>query len=137
MEGRPDPAFPVAALAASAANAGAGAIAYSAPEKIVGLSYAHGTRMDAERWALSDCEKAGGTECKIAVWEFNNCMGLSIDTNSLAYGYSFGHDAWNADRVNAVCKQYGGTDCKIAARVCDPQDQRQQPYVYFPHNNGE
>jgi hypothetical protein len=67
----------LALLILGSAFAGSGAIAYSKPDDVLGLSYGSGSQADAERWALLDCRDKGGADCQFKVVENNACAAIA------------------------------------------------------------
>jgi hypothetical protein len=58
----------------SHAESGAIALSKSFGIVIIGSASGSGSRRDAERWAVYDCEKKGGSDCRIVGWETGKCL---------------------------------------------------------------
>jgi hypothetical protein len=108
----------------SSAFAGAGAIAYSKSDDVIGLSYGSGSQADASRWALLDCRDKGGADCQIKVFENDACAAIAIG-NRRGLGYAWwSHPFRELEEKRsqqvaiAKCAASGDTDCKVRGWVC-------------------
>lgn len=101
-----------------------GAIAVDIDTLATGYVKDVASREEAERGALENCRKAGGSAsgCEVAVWGHNTCLALSTSlggSSGNAWGYAWSDDGWvsRRDAVNA-CREQGGSNCKVAVSLC-------------------
>ncbi len=108
----------------SSAFAGSGAIAYSKPDDVIGLSYSSGSQADAERWALLDCRDKGGADCQIKVFENDACAAIAIGEKRGLGKAWWSHPLRELEEKRsqqvaiAKCDETGDTDCKVRGWVC-------------------
>ncbi|MET4031116.1 MULTISPECIES: DUF4189 domain-containing protein [unclassified Bradyrhizobium] len=106
------------------AFAGSGAIAYSKPDDVVGVSHGRRSQRCAKRSALLDCRRKGGSDCQIEASENNACAAIAIGN-----GRGLGRGWWShplaefeeeLSQQGAVveCNETGDGDCKVRAWVC-------------------
>ncbi len=94
-----------------------GAIAYGAQSTAAGWSYDYGTKGDADRRALSDCEKRGN-DCKIVVSFSDSCAAVAAgDNKRFAVGQATKSEEARASAL-AACTREGGTKCEVQAWSC-------------------
>jgi Domain of unknown function (DUF4189) len=127
--------------ASSIAHAQSGAIALSQSfgVLVVGSAGGSGSRMDAERWAVYDCEKKGGGDCRAVGWETGRCVALAVGKNNQYVAdvspYNFpdhsdssqSKDHWGGalativddakSRANNACSKIT-SECEVKAWVC-------------------
>jgi hypothetical protein len=110
---------PVGSCAGESGSSGSarsyGAIAYSVDSGAIGYSQTYGNQKQAEARAMKEC---GKSDCKVAVWYYNNCGALATDDDG----------DWGADRGNneqqagkaaiAQCTSVNGKTCKVIATYC-------------------
>ena len=83
-----------------------------------GLSWSHGTKVDAIDAALRGCSDGGGTTCQEIAWFRNGCGALAVNQ----HGDVFGKSAISQDQAEAramqSCEAAGGTGCSVAGSQC-------------------
>lgn len=108
-------------LAFSAAGSvlaeGYGAIAYSPATRADGYTDGFGSQSGAENRALELCYQYGGTDCRVVVWEHNECAALAVGGDGWGYGYGGTKSIAQAEAVNACADRTGG--CSVRRWVCN------------------
>ncbi|MEY9179704.1 DUF4189 domain-containing protein [Bradyrhizobium sp. USDA 313] len=99
-----------------------GAVAYSAND-VAGWAGGSATPDDADRWALLDCERKGGKDCKVMAREDRGgCAAIAAGTNGKGGAASTHGDM---RPPGAIARQTAledcitvDTDCEVKAWVC-------------------
>lgn len=108
------------------AFAGSGAIAFSLgsdekPGVYFGTSNGSYSRQDAQRWAIYDCEKHGGKDCRVIVSETEACAALAVgDKNKMGWSWSpmaLTRPGNAKDQALQSCSELT-SDCEVVAWVC-------------------
>ncbi len=102
-----------------------GAIALDDNSLIYGYSKDQSSRGGAERRALEECRRAGGTasRCKVVKSVNNSCLALAVRpamaSNGSRWAYAYSDDGW-VSRRNATreCAKDGGGACKVVVSFC-------------------
>jgi serine/threonine-protein kinase len=99
-----------------------GAIAYSPATGKLGRAADYGTREEAEREALRQCDES---DCKVYSWFMNSC-GVLARGDDGAIGWSWDVDIDQAaEKAIRQCRDAKGVNCKPIAGGCTTKQQPQ------------
>lgn len=96
------------------------AIAKSSSSPFWGASWRERSQADAQRSALSRCNKGARADCKVVVQGVNNCISLAESIPDGTWGVAVSE----LDRSGAVsqatnnCRKYGGRACRVVITPC-------------------
>jgi hypothetical protein len=96
------------------------AIAKSSSSPFWGASWHEKSQADAQRSALSRCNKGARADCKVVVQGVNNCISLAESIPEGTWGVAVSE----LDRSGAVsqatnnCRKYGGRACRVVITPC-------------------
>lgn len=96
------------------------AIAKSSSSPFWGASWREKSLADAQRSALSRCNKGSRGDCKVVVQGVNNCLSLAESIPDGAWGVAVSE----LDRSGAVsqatnnCRKFGGRACRVVITPC-------------------
>ena len=94
-----------------------GAIAFSPSTSAHGYSFDYANRAAAEKRAINECEKDGGSgDCKAILWFHNACGALAVGDN--AYGSGWGTDIRYASQYAVESCEKFTDNCKVVRWVC-------------------
>ena len=100
-----------------------GAIATASGGASYGYSYRWNTQAEAERAALSDCDKEAGRRgaCKVATWFYNQCGALAVgDNGAWATDWAGSIRAARAKALSDCQKSDPKGQCKVEVSYCSP-----------------
>jgi len=104
------------AMPAVAAAAEFGAIAYSPNTGSYGYSHNYGSRVRAERVAMSNCRAYAG-DCRVITWFYNACAALAVG-NRFGYGYGYAPGPKQAASIALSQCRLNDRGCRVVERVC-------------------
>jgi len=108
------------------------AIAKSSSSPFWGASWHEKSQADAQRSALSRCNKGVHADCKVVVQGVNNCISLSESHPDGAWGVAISQATTN-------CRKYGGHACAVVITPCGrslPNDQQCVPFYSIDISRG-
>ncbi|MDE5465357.1 MULTISPECIES: DUF4189 domain-containing protein [unclassified Bradyrhizobium] len=102
------------------AFAGSGAIAYSKPDDVVGVSHGCRSQRDAKWSALLDCRRKGGSDCQIEAYENNACAAVAIGKGRAWWSHPLGEFEEELSQQGALVgrNETGDEDHELRAWVC-------------------
>jgi hypothetical protein len=95
-----------------------GSIAISRKDKTTGWSYGYDTKDQAEKAAVANCTKAGGSGCEVYIYFNNECGAVATDGGKII---TWGTDAAKQSAIQGAlreCSKGGGKNCVIKASQC-------------------
>ena len=113
------------------------AIAKSSSSPFWGASWREKSSADAERSALSRCNKGAHADCKVVVRGVNNCISLAESNPGSAWGVAISE----MDRSGAIsqatnnCRKYGGHACRVVITPCGRSLPNEPQCIQQYHDN--
>lgn len=94
-----------------------GAISTDAPAGVIGVATDKESKQEASQFALGDCHRQGGVNCRIDVAYDNQCAVLVVGAN----GYNTPNAATTEKATELgmkTCQNTGSPDCRVLYSAC-------------------
>lgn len=94
-----------------------GAIATDADNGIMGAVDNHASKRSASKGSVAECKARGGTECKVSVEYYNQCV-VVVQGDKTANNYRAESIELATELAMEACRSGGDTDCHVYYQAC-------------------